>query len=81
MDVFLECCREALPVESNPQLSQHLDALRKSDFERLFQDPLCKILCGTAADPVLENVELHDFALWTDFISHRLKSPEVAAQK
>ena len=73
MDLFLECCREALPVESNPQLSQHLDALRKSDFERLFQDRLCKILCGTAADPVLENVELHDFALWTDFISHRLK--------
>jgi tetratricopeptide (TPR) repeat protein len=73
MDVFLEYCRDALAVDSNTELSHHIDALRSSDFERLFQDPFCKILCGKAADPVLESVELQDFALWTDFISHRLR--------
>jgi tetratricopeptide (TPR) repeat protein len=73
MDVFLEYCRQALPVESKPDLSQHLDALQNSDFERLFQDPLCQILCGKANDPILDNVDLDDFPVWTDYISHRLK--------
>ncbi|KAI8941738.1 hypothetical protein NX059_002943 [Plenodomus lindquistii] len=71
-DLLLDFFRNSLPDELAVVLEDALKFTQTGDFQSIFALPEAQILLGHQEDEATKNVKREDFALWSDYIFHRL---------
>ncbi|KAF2849458.1 TPR-like protein [Plenodomus tracheiphilus IPT5] len=71
-DLLLDFFRSSLPDELAAVLEDALNITQTGNFLSILELPEAQILLGHQEDEATKNVKRDDFALWSDYIFHRL---------
>lgn len=71
-DVLLAFLRSQFPKDLVVVLEDVLSAAERGEFQTIFQLPEVQILLGHQDDAATKDIHVDGFALWTDYIFHRL---------